>query len=387
MSHTASDNMKTFQRIAVFLPFALLCLACQPAPVPESVAYTTAVVLEEEPRRSANAEVADLDGDGRNDVVLAIGRHWPGPNLLFRGDGAGGFTSVDSLSNPQDRSYSLSIADMDGDGDLDLVVSNDRPDPKYVLLNNGAGQFEEQVAFGDPTWPTRNSTVADVNMDGKPDVIVANRSNTPEGNNVVCLNVSTTVFALSCASISSGPATTIVVADINRDGNPDLIVPYRDLGQSHIYVGDGSGSFTRSVPFGPADASFRAATALDLNGDELLDIVAINDREKQTLAFLQTSDFHFEEGWQLDEGIHTPYALDQADLNGDGLQDLLVGYRGAPSRVFFNDSARLSDVAFGDSLGDAYGFGVGDVNHDGIMDIVVARSGASDVLFFGSRPE
>ncbi len=115
--------------LALIIAALLLGAACQPAPVAEPVEYTTATVLEHEPRRSANAAVADLDGDGASDVVLAIGRHWPGPNLLFRGDGAGGFTSVDTLSDPHDRSYSLSVADMDGDGDLDLVVSNDRPDP------------------------------------------------------------------------------------------------------------------------------------------------------------------------------------------------------------------------------------------------------------------
>ncbi|MEM8486555.1 MAG: VCBS repeat-containing protein [Bacteroidota bacterium] len=349
------------------------------------VEYNTAIVLEAEPRRSANAEVADIDGDGSNEILLAIGRHWPGPNLLFRGDASGGFTTVDTLSNPQDRTYSLSVADMDGDGGLDMVVSNDRPDPNYVLLNDGTGQFTERVVFGDPSWPTRNSTVADLNLDGKPDVVVANRDTTSTGNNFVCLNNSDVMLALSCTSISSGPATTISVADINGDGNPDLVVPYRDVGQSRIYFGDGTGSFSGTVDFGPADASFRSAIALDLNTDNYLDLVAIDDRKNLTLAFLQTSDLQFEAGRQIDRGANRPYALDQADLNGDGRQDLLVGYRNAPSTAFFNLGDSLQNVSFGDSSGTTYGFGVGDIDNDGIVDIVSARSDASDVLFLGSH--
>ncbi|MFK7849225.1 MAG: FG-GAP repeat domain-containing protein [Rhodothermales bacterium] len=370
----------------LFLFFsACMVSACQPSPEVVQVEYNNTIVLEEAPWRSANAEVADLDGDGKNDIVLAIGRHWPGPNLLFRGDGAGGFTSVDSLSNPQDRSYSLSVADMDSDGDFDLVVSNDRPDPKYVLLNDGSGQFTERVEFGDPAWPTRNSTVADLNLDGKPDIVVANRDNTPEGNNFICLNDTQETFSLSCTSITSGPATTISVADINGDGNPDLVVPYRDVGQSHVYLGDGAGNFDKSVPFGPADASFRSAVALDLNRDDMLDLVAIDDRKKRTFSFTQIAGLKFEMGEQIDAGLDRPYALDLADLNGDGWQDLLVGYRNAPARLFFNAGDTLHSVSIGDSLGTVYGFGVGDVNHDGIPDVVSARSDASDLLFMGSH--
>lgn len=387
-----SGKKMKWPRFVVFvLPIVLLCPACEPPsapePIAELIAYQAAIILVEEPLRSANAEVADVDGDGVNDIMLAIGRHWPGPNVLFRGDAAGGFTAADTLSTPHDRSYSLSVADMDGDGDLDLVVSNDKPDPNYVLLNDGAGQFNERMVFGNPSWPTRNSTVADLNLDGKPDVVVANRDTSATGNNFVCLNETDVTLALSCASISSGPATTISVADINRDGSPDLVIPYRDLGQSRVYYGDGKGGFSKPVDFGPSDASFRSAIALDLNDDGHLDLVAIDASKHLTLAFLQTPDGQFEAGRQIDEGINRPYALDQADLNGDGRQDMLVGYRNAPSYVFFNTADSLRSVSFGDHVGVTYGFGVGDANHDGIVDIVSARSGASDVLYLGSRPD
>lgn len=378
--------MRTTLLPAALVFICALAQACGPVVPPAPPEYSTIVVVEQEPRRTANAEIADIDGDGFQDVVLAIGRHWPEPNLLFRGDGSGGFLGVDTLSSPYDRTYSVTAADMDSDGDIDLVVSNDRPDPKYVLLNDGTGQFKDRVEFGDPSWPTRNSTVADVNLDGRPDVIVANRDSNPDGNNFVCLNTSGSTFDLACQSIISGPATTISVADINGDAHPDIIVPYRDVGQSHVYLGDGTGAFTDKIAFGPSDASFRSAIAIDLNRDEQLDIVAIDDRKNETLAYIRSSESTFRTGFRIDHGETRPYALDKADLDADGREDLLVGYRGAPTQIFFSSADSLVSVAIADSTGDAYGFGIGDINRDGILDIASARSGASDILLLGNRP-
>ncbi|MDA0683247.1 MAG: VCBS repeat-containing protein [Bacteroidetes bacterium] len=381
--------MTRFRSISSVFILGSVLSACQsPDAVlnePSLIQYSDAIVLEEEPRRSANAEIADFDGDGLNDVVLAIGRHWPGPNLLLIGDGQGGFTRVDSLSNPQDRSYSLSAADMDGDGDLDLVVSNDRPDPTYVLLNNGAGGFDQRIDFGDGDWPTRNGTVADINNDGRPDVMVANRGEGEVGHNFVCLNETTEEFSISCERVSSGSTTTISVADMNRDGNPDLIIPFRDLGQSNILLGDGTGKFIEQIAFGPDDASYRAAVAVDLNVDGLLDLVSIDDQRRKTVAFFQLTDGGFGAETRIDDGEAIPYALDVADLDGNGRVDVLVGYRDAPDRLFFNEVLSLRSVSLGDSLGATYGFGIGDMNHDGVPDIAVARSDASDLLFLGTR--
>lgn len=370
----------------IFLSLVLVSFfsACNSKTEPPIPSYDTVIIVEQEPRLSANGEIADINGDGLNDIVLAIGRHWPGPNLLFIGDGNGGFSMVDSLSNPQDRSYSVSVADMDNDGDADLVVSNDRPDPKYVLLNNGTGNFSRRIEFGDPNWPTRNSTVADLNQDGLPDIVVANRDNSPEGNNWVCLNETVEEFMLNCQSIVSGSSTTISVADVNADSFPDLIIPYRDGGQSYIYTGDGTGNFERGSSFGPNDASYRAAMAIDINNDNLLDIVAINDRMRTSTLFYQTENHLFGEGIRIDDGEMIPYALETADLDANGRNDIIIGYREAPTRIFFNRADTLVQMVIGDSLGATYGFGVGDFNHDGVPDIITARSGASDLLFLGN---
>ena len=70
-----------------------------------------------------------------------------------------------------------------------------------------------------------------------------------------------------------------------------------------------------------------------------------------------------------------------ADLDGDGQNDIIVGYRNSPAQIFLLHEDTTHTVALGDSAGVAYGFGVGDVNGDGRLDIAIARSDAPDLLF------
>ena len=78
--------------------------------------------LEEKGETSASVSIGDLNSDGFPDIVLAKGRHWPLFNRILLNDGKGHFTASD-LGDAADRTYSASLADIDGDGRLDIVVS------------------------------------------------------------------------------------------------------------------------------------------------------------------------------------------------------------------------------------------------------------------------
>ena len=81
----------------------------------------------------------------------------------------------------------------------------------------------------------------------------------------------------------------------------------------------------------------------------------------------------------------SPYSLAVADVDRDGLADILIGHVESQPVVYFNEGARtFAPVAFGDAEGVAYGFAVGDLDEDGLLDIAVARSAARNVLYFGS---
>jgi hypothetical protein len=372
----------------------LIILACAgslsigPQVAPTSVPrYERSLLLETTAETSANISFGDLDKDGTLDIVLAKGRHWPLVDRVLLGDGRGGVRASHDLGQASDRSYSARLADLDGDGALDVVISNDAPDPKRVYLNDGRGRFRPASTFGNPTWETRNAAVADLNGDGLPDIIVANRSSkSVEAANFVCLNRGGGRFDADCFAFARYPATTIAAADVNRDGRMDVIVPHRDGGQSYVYLGGVEPllSESRRVSFGPADAHIRMAEAADVNGDGLIDIVAIDERSGVAVYFGQRGGT-FASGERITGAAPVPYALALSDLNADGHVDVVVGHVESQSAIYVNGgSARnMARVRFGDARGTAYGFAIGDFDGDRVPDIGVARSDAPNVLYFG----
>ena len=345
-------------------------------------------LLESTSETSANVSIGDLDGDGRLDLVLAKGRHWPLVDRVLLGDGAGGFAAPYDLGTTSDRSYSGRLADMDRDGDLDVVISNDSPDPKLVYVNDGKGKFTVGSTYGRAEWGTRNATVADVDGDTYPDIVVANRGDRTA--NFICFNKGNGRFDAGCVEFSRESATTITAADFDRDGSVDLAVPHRDGGQSRVYLAGPRGRFSsaKTVPFGPPNAAIRVAEASDLDGDGMLDIVAVDERVGTSIYFGQR-DGRFSTRVAVSGPTPTPYALAVADVNGDGKADIIVGHIEGPSAVHFNDGSgrRFHTAQFGDNKGTVYGFATGDLDRDGLVDIAVARSEAPNVVYFASRAD
>jgi hypothetical protein len=338
--------------------------------------------LEETSDRTANVSMGDLDGDGDLDLVLAKGRHQPQIDRVLLNDGRGGFTASD-LGPTSDRSYAAVLADIDGDRDLDALVSNDKPDAKVVYLNDGKGRFRAAGTWGSPEWSTRNAAAADLNGDGRPDVIAANRP----GPSSACLNDGRGGFASPCVEIPIGSATSIVPADFNGDGFVDLAAPYRDRGQSLIFINDGKANFAKTIPFGPADAAARVAAAADFDGNGSLDLAVADEAAASLAVYVNDGK------GGLSRGFHTaaqriPYAIAAGDLNRDRKPEIVLGYvrsrdRRQSATVFFNDGTgtTFTETHIGDGNGDAYGFAIGDVNADGYPDIALARDAAPSMLY------
>ena len=366
-------------------PLAVRVTAAAGLPADTFPTFDRVLLLEQTSETSANVSIGDVDGDGRLDIVLVKGRHWGLVDRVLLGDGAGHFKPAYDLGTAKDRSYSGRLVDLDRDGDLDVVISNDEPDPKLVYLNDGKGHFHVGSTFGKPDWPTRNATVADINGDGLPDIVVANRGDSTSAN-YICLNRGGGRFDADCTAFSREPATTITAADFNRDGLIDLAVPHRDGGQSRVYLAGPKGTFdaSRTVPFGPPNATIRMTEAADLDGDGLLDLVAIDENVGTAIYFGQRNDT-FSEAVRVADARPAPYALLVADVNGDRKPDIIVGNIEAPSAVHFNDGSgkRFHTTRVGDNQGTVYGFAVSDLDRDGVMDIAAARSDAPNVVYFG----
>lgn len=378
--------MKTVHATCALLA---LLVGAFPAWSADALTFERMQLLETKGETSAGVSLGDIDGDGDLDIVLARGRHWPLDNLILRNDGKGAF-AIGKLPSEPDRTYSAALADLDGNGTLDLVVSNDRPDRKAIYLNDGRGTYRAAGTFGRPEWPTRYITLADLNGDRRPDIIVANRSSNPAKPvaSYVCLNDGQGAFPVEIP-LPTQSATIIFAADLDGEGNVDLLVPHRDGGQGVIFWNDGTGKFAVApTPFGPKNSTVRAAVAADVDGDGMLDLV-IGDAKTGLFIYRGQGKRAFHEPVAIGEKSGAPYCLGVLDMDRDGKPDLVVGRQEARGSIFFNrgsgQTLGFTEASWNDGKGTVYGLALGDLDGDGWPDIVAARSDAPNAIWF-SRP-
>jgi enediyne biosynthesis protein E4 len=125
----------------------------------------------------------DYDGDGRLDILLINGRHWPHarsspePTMrLYRNLGDGAFADVTAAAGLDIPLYGMGFAaaDYDNDGDQDLLVSGYLQ--QLFFINNGDGSFREATAAAgiqSGKWGTA-AAFFDYDRDGFLDLVIGN---------------------------------------------------------------------------------------------------------------------------------------------------------------------------------------------------------------------
>jgi hypothetical protein len=135
--------------------------------------------------------IADVNGDNAKDLVITdpgpTGGMAPSVNILLQNTGSPG-TFHAPVSYPiatQDLSYSIVVADVDGDGRPDIIIGGQQT--VTVLLQNHApaapGTFMAATVYAAPG--AYEIAVADINGDGKPDIVVSNGVTNPVVNGMV----------------------------------------------------------------------------------------------------------------------------------------------------------------------------------------------------------
>ena len=169
---------------------------------------------------------ADFDGDGKLDIVLHSLADDGGPErlLFFKGNGDGTFQTPTRASLGLSTVTDFKAADLNGDGKMDLVAATGSGPSAgaYVLLGNGDGTFQPPTFYGVGGGPRAAVAIADLNGDGIPDLLVEGQG---AGLAVFPGNGDGTFGLILWFAIGSMQDVdeSIGVADLNGDGMPDVV--------------------------------------------------------------------------------------------------------------------------------------------------------------------
>ncbi|MGD2069991.1 MAG: VCBS repeat-containing protein [Gemmatimonadota bacterium] len=355
---------------------------------------------------SMDAAVADVDGDGDLDIVVA---HEFRPNILLLNDGRGRFTDgSDRLPSARHDSEDVGITDFDGDGDLDIVVVSEDDETNELYFNDGAGRFVDEGGRLPVTGTSNAVVVADLTGDGAPDIVIGNN-----GPDAFLENDGGGGFVDATDRRLPGiddVTQDLELGDVDEDGDLDLLVGNED--RNRLLLNDGTGVFEDAsegrIPLREGEEETREADFGDVDGDGDLDVLFANVR-----AFVEGADLRNRllvndgAGAFVDEtdarlpadGDHS-FDGDFLDVDGDGDLDVVTSNsvvdlsRGqidpAPWRVYLNDGRGMFDEATervlpATAVGTGFDAVMADFDGDGAMDLYLASRGTADRLLLGAE--
>ena len=280
--------------------------------------------------------------------------------------------------NPRtgDGPVALDILDLDRDARADLVVANYYDNSISLFYGMGGGSLGAPIDFPVGIAPTAIVS-GDVDLDGLLDIIVANsRDNT----------VSVLHGARGGGRVSLAPAITVATnvgtaslaaVDVNGDGLLDLVAVDRSGNVTSVLDGHRGWGALQLIARIPMPSEPVAVAADDLNRDGHIDLVVASRSAGQVSVLIGDGRGHFSTRKDYDAG-QTPVSVCVADVDGDGWPDVVVA----------NEEANQVSVLSGDGKGNLaepssrqiYQVGddplralVEDVNNDRIADILTVN--------------
>lgn len=355
---------------------------------------------------TTSVAVADLDGDGDNDVVAGN----LGLSAVYLNDGSFEFAVARPFGTGSDDTSTVSLGDVDGDGDLDIALSvhgaagaGGQLRKSAIYFNGGGATFHSGpvtcgntlgvICFGNPT-NTESVAFSDVNRDQQLDIIAGNSFQ----QSAVYLNQGSTFSTgfnfceiagdVRCFGSAPERSWSVATGDVDGDGDLDLVVG-NYAQQSYIYLNQGSGEFINGQVrcddvakvrcFGDVIGLTLGIALGDVDGDGDLDIVTANDEQaslqQSDLIYLNDGTGHFGASHAFGPGSDSTRSVALGDLDGDGNLDIVIGNDQSQSAAYLNDGQGNFTIQrlFGSPIASTFSVALGDVDGDGDLDIAAGN--------------
>jgi len=182
--------------------------------------FTTVATTLHQGAASGFFNVGDMNNDGKPDLVLNYFDHLE----VWLGNGDGTFTYATSIDIQNVVNDVIAVvADVDGDGNADIILAPDsnpagRFGPLAIFYGNRNGTFQAPV-YLPISRRYSQITIADLNRDNRPDMVM-----TDGAAIAVMMNLGNRTFDSEVDFIAGRAVSALNVVDVNSDGYPDIVV-------------------------------------------------------------------------------------------------------------------------------------------------------------------
>jgi hypothetical protein len=351
-----------------------------PAMFPVTASFTPAPVSNSVNAGSNPLLIAkgDFNGDGKLDMAVANGSTHSIQVMLGNGDGT--FTAGSSFvvgSSPVSVPTSIAVADFTEDGKLDIAVGVSPDSIIDIFTGDGTGNFTLVNTIPTVVNPV-SMVVTDFNLDGFSDLAVANG----QDNTVTVFlgrgNGSFWITSTPLATALSGPVQ-VLASDFNNDGFAELMIVNSKNNTITILPGKGTGAFGNAAAALTLASAPSAVAVGDFNLDGKMDIAVVSQTGNTVTVYLGNGNNTFQTGVPYATGTG-PDSVAVADVNGDGLLDLVTANSGGTVSVLLG----VAGGTFGTNTDFTAGAGaqslvIGDFNNNGKLDFATADATANVV--------
>jgi len=401
-------GMRTVLLPAALLAAGLVAAACRsdstaPAKTTTRRGFGSAVHYGSNGISLGKTLIADLNGDGRKDVVVAGQQGGNAVLLAYYQNATGGLDGPTVIPVPNLALSSIAVGDLDGDGRTDVAVAGQGTlvlsgyfGRAYVFLQDPASHalaVKESVTVSN-NYPG-DIAIGDVNGDGRSDLVVSGLWVVAPDSGRLSVFYQQAGGTLGPETISDAPGTEsygeVKIADMNGDGRNDIVLQGGMLSIS-VLLQQGNGTLAAAPARYDVVTSYwpraNAFAVGDVTGDGKNDIVVLDPGNAGTVnLFTQGAGGSFTRTTPLTLS-ESPFGVQIADVDGDGLNDI-VGDEVAPGaptgigmvRVWAQSAAHaFADPAATFTFATSAGGGsqqyqslaIGDVTGDGLPDAVVS---------------
>ena len=319
----------------------------------------------------------DFTGDNKTDII--IGNKYGEPNLLLQNNGFGEFEKIE-LGGRENSAWAIAFGDFDNNGRMDIVIANNWGQDNTIMLNQGDGSFGEELPLPGGAHNTISIAVADLNNDGRMDIVIGNFLQ----KNQILLNKGNGSFGIPLSDVQFlqediSCTSDIRVADVNDDGHVDIIIgDYFGLNRVLFLK---NGTFSKHADL-PGKYVTETIAVADLDADGAIDIIVGNRGESNQILW-NDGNGNFVKSQQLDTRSTTckTTSIIVADIDGNGLADIIVGNDGEANEILFNNGnrsfrqERIPGSHIPGSSSNTASIAVGDVDGDGFIDFIIGNYG------------